>query len=64
MENSDFDEKAKDYVEPKDFKNLIGEKNPLFKVIKANDSKDLIILVKWGLGPIPNPIISFFYLNY
>ena len=45
VQNYDFDQKAKDYVEPNDFKNLISHKNPLFKGIKANDSKDLIIFL-------------------
>ena len=30
------------YYEPQNFKNVIGWKNPLFKGINANDSKDLI----------------------
>jgi hypothetical protein len=30
------------YYEPNDFKNTISWKNPLFKGINANDSKDLI----------------------
>ena len=45
LENFDFEQKAKDYIKPNDFKNLIGKKNPLFKGIKANDSKDLIIFL-------------------
>ena len=45
LANFDFEEKAKDYIKPNDFKNLIGKKNPLFKGIKANDSKDLIIFL-------------------
>ena len=45
MQNNDFEQKGKDYVEPKEFKNLIGNKNPLFKGIKANDSKDLILFL-------------------
>ena len=36
------DENVKNYFEPNDFKNIIGWKNPLFKGINANDSKDLI----------------------
>jgi ubiquitin carboxyl-terminal hydrolase 2/21 len=35
----------KKYYEPYDFKNKIGEKNPLFKGIAANDSKDLILFI-------------------
>ena len=30
---------------PEDFKNIIGEYNPLFQGVKANDSKDLIIFL-------------------
>jgi len=36
------DEKIKNYFAPYDFKNIISQKNPLFKGIQANDSKDLI----------------------
>ena len=35
----------KKYYEPYDFKNKIGEKNPLFRGIAANDSKDLILFI-------------------
>jgi hypothetical protein len=33
------------YYSPKDFKDEIGEINPLFKGVQANDSKDLIIFL-------------------
>ena len=33
------------YYSPKDFKEEIGETNPLFKGVQANDSKDLIIFL-------------------
>ena len=33
------------YFSPKDFKDEIGEYNPLFKGVQANDSKDLIIFL-------------------
>ena len=36
------DENIKNYFAPYDFKNMISRKNPLFKGIQANDSKDLI----------------------
>ena len=36
---------SKNYVIPNDFKNVISEKNELFKGIKANDSKDLILFL-------------------
>ena len=36
------DEKITHYYSPKQFKNIISLKNPLFKGIQANDSKDLI----------------------
>ena len=39
------DESKKDYYEPINFKNKISEKNPLFKGIQANDSKDLILFL-------------------
>ena len=35
----------KKYYEPYDFKNKIGQKNPLFSGIAANDSKDLILFI-------------------
>ena len=35
----------KKYYEPYDFKRKIGEKNPLFSGIAANDSKDLILFI-------------------
>ena len=35
--------KGKDYIEPNEFKDIISKKNPLFKGIKAIDSKDLIL---------------------
>ena len=34
---------SKNYVDPTNFKNILSRKNPLFKGIQANDSKDLII---------------------
>ena len=43
--NYTYDEKLKDYFEPYEFKDLISRKNPLFKGIQANDSKDLIIFL-------------------
>ena len=49
LQNYIFDEKAKDYVKPQKFKDLISKKNPLFKGIKANDSKDLIIFLLEGM---------------
>ena len=36
---------SKNYVKPGEFKELIGRKNPLFKGINANDSKDLVIFM-------------------
>ena len=36
------DENLKGYYEPNNFKNVIGWKNPLFKGVNANDSKDLV----------------------
>ena len=39
------DNNMKKYYEPYDFKNKIGEKNPLFRGIAANDSKDLILFI-------------------
>ena len=36
---------AKKYYEPYDFKDKIGQKNPLFSGIAANDSKDLILFI-------------------
>ena len=39
------DEKTKDNVEPIEFKDIIGEKNPLFKGKNACDSKDLILFM-------------------
>jgi ubiquitin C-terminal hydrolase len=45
MQNFTEDKKLKDYIEPKKFKKLIGEKNSLFKGVKACDSKDLIIFL-------------------
>ena len=33
------------YIKPEKFKNIISKKNPLFKGIQANDSKDLIIFL-------------------
>ena len=43
--NYTSDDKLKDYFEPYAFKDLISAKNPLFKGIQANDSKDLIIFL-------------------
>ena len=34
--------KVKGYYEPRNFKNVISWKNPLFKGVNANDSKDLV----------------------
>ena len=45
LQNLKFDNKTKGYIEPKDFKELISKKNPLFKGIKACDSKDLILFI-------------------
>ena len=42
--NKKIDPKKKFY-EPNDFKKKIGEKNPLFSGIAANDSKDLIMFI-------------------
>ena len=36
---------GKSYYTPRDFKNIISKKNPLFQGIAANDSKDLIIFL-------------------
>ena len=36
---------GKSYYTPRDFKNIISQKNPLFQGIAANDSKDLIIFL-------------------
>ena len=36
---------GKSYYTPRDFKNIISRKNPLFQGIAANDSKDLIIFL-------------------
>ena len=44
-QNYTSDDKLKDYFEPYEFKDLISAKNPLFKGIQANDSKDLIIFL-------------------
>ena len=44
-QNYTSDDKLKDYFEPYAFKDLISAKNPLFKGIQANDSKDLIIFL-------------------
>ena len=43
------DNELKDYFEPNEFKDLISNKNPLFKGIQANDSKDLIIFLLEGM---------------
>ena len=45
MANYTPNQKLKDYIEPNEFKELIGDKNPLFKGIKACDSKDLILFL-------------------
>ena len=42
--DENIDSKNK-YYEPNDFKKKIGEKNPLFSGIAANDSKDLIMFI-------------------
>ena len=39
------DEKIKDSIKPKKFKELISEMNPIFKGVQANDSKDLILFL-------------------
>ena len=49
LRNYNIDEKMKDYVKPQEFKDLISKKNSLFKGIKANDSKDLIIFLLEGM---------------
>lgn len=49
LKNYNYDEKAKDYIKPQEFKDLISKKNPLFKGIKANDSKDLILFLLEGM---------------
>ena len=49
LDNCIEDKNSKDYVEPKKFKELISKKNPLFKGVKANDSKDLIIFLLEGM---------------
>ena len=43
--NFTTNQKIKDYIEPNEFKEIIGDKNPLFKGIKACDSKDLILFL-------------------
>ena len=35
----------KSYITPKDFKNIIGEMNPLFKGMHAADAKDLVFFI-------------------
>ena len=50
IEYCTYKTKKKDYVKPKEFKDLIGRKNDLFKGINANDSKDLIIFLLEGMG--------------
>ena len=35
---------------PYDFKEILGEKNPLFKGVAANDSKDLILFLEEELS--------------
>ena len=37
---------GKNYVEPYRFKDILGRKNPLFKGVAANDSKDLILYLQ------------------
>ena len=49
LEYCNEDKNSKDYVEPKRFKDLISKENSLFKVVKANDSKDLIIFLLEGM---------------
>ena len=44
-QNQNQYDNSKDYVKPEEFKELIGRKNPLFKGINANDSKDLVIFM-------------------
>ena len=44
-QNQNQYDNSKDYVKPEAFKELIGRKNPLFKGINANDSKDLVIFM-------------------
>ena len=56
------------YYAPNNFKNLISELNPLFKGIKANDSKDLIIFIYENLhnelnNPNPNYLNSLNSMN-
>ena len=56
--NKSIDPKKKFYA-PNDFKQRIGEKNPLFAGVAANDSKDLILFILEELhndlnNPIPN----------
>lgn len=49
----------KSYYAPKEFKELIGEMNPLFKGISANDPKDLILfLLETMHNELNNPILK------
>ena len=62
------DENVKNYYSPKDFKNIISRKNPLFKGIKANDSKDLIYFLieqmNFELNQIDQKIKNFVNYNH
>ena len=53
----------KKYYEPYNFKTKIGEKNPLFAGIAANDSKDLILFIFQELHKELNHIESQYHIN-
>ena len=56
------DEKVANSYSPKEFKEIISQKNPLFEGIQANDSKDLIYFLieqmNYELNQISKPIIN------
>ena len=61
--NKNIDQNKK-YYAPYDFKKRIGEKNPLFAGIAANDSKDLILFILEELhNDLNNPQQNYFGLN-
>ena len=61
--NKNIDPKKKFYA-PYDFKKRIGEKNPLFAGVAANDSKDLILFILEELhNDLNNPKLNNFGLN-
>ena len=54
---------SKRYYEPYNFKTKIGEKNPLFAGIAANDSKDLILFIFQELHKELNHIENQYNIN-